>query len=120
MSDNRGDSEHERRYEYERDIKNAVCEIRGIRVGDDDDTNEPERGGRSELLIGGNETRERGRHHGDEPQQNGGDTARDILLAGKGECVMGANDEGTADKHIDVVVPSLRTDVRTRNENGGE
>jgi len=36
-------------------------------------------------LVGGDETRERGRHDGDETQQNGGDAARDVPLAGERE-----------------------------------
>jgi len=90
--------------------EDAVRDVRGVRVGDDDNANEPERdtecGGGGELLVGGDETRERGRHDGDETQQNGGDAARDVPLAGEEKRVMGSDNERTADEHVDIVVPS--------------
>jgi len=110
VGDDRGDSEHERGREHERHTEDAVRDVRGVRVGDDDNANEPERdtecGGGGELLVGGDETRERGRHDGDETQQNGGDAARDVPLAGEEKRVMGSDNERTADEHVDIVVPS--------------
>jgi len=70
VRDDRGDGERERRRKHERHTEDAVRDIRGAGVGDDDDANEPEhdaeRGGDGELLIGGNEPRECGRYHRDE------------------------------------------------------
>ena len=87
MRDDRGDGERERRREHERHPEDAVREVRGVGIGDDDDADEPERdaerGGGGELLVGGDETRERGRHHGEVTQQNRGDTASDVPLAGE-------------------------------------
>jgi len=71
-------------------------------------------------LVGGDETRERGRHDGDETQQNGGDAARDVPLAGEEKRVMGSDNERTADEHVDIVVPSPGAEVRAGGESGGK
>jgi len=56
MCNDCGDGERERGRKHERHAEDAIRDIRGVRVGDDDDANEPEgdaeRGGGGELLVG--------------------------------------------------------------------
>lgn len=124
MRDDRGGGERERGRKHKRHAKDAVRDVRRVGVSDDDDPSEPkhdaDRSGGGELLIGGDEARERRRHDGNETQQNSCDTAGNVLLTRKEERMMGADREGATDEHVNEVIHSSGVDASVRDEDGSK